>query len=272
MTRIAVVAITTLLVSSITSVADVTTLTALQTGAFYDGAPPDNSPTFQNYFVGYSTSPGLPRTPERRSFFWFDLSSIDGEITKATMVLTMPEFGVIFGKAPGPPPPPPPASDMMETFRLGMTPVPSSIVTDTGISAMDAAGVFASMVSTPIAPPVVFALAAPPPPPPEIHILLDATGIAKLQERVGLDIVLSGWMPSWTPDFRMDPMGDLVEGSELIFGHSDVIPGDIPMPTLIIEYTPVPEPSAIGLLAVGALLTATRRRCRRLAIPPNRWR
>ena len=37
--------------------------------------PPDNDPTFQNYFMGRSTIGGTT-TPERRPFFIFDMTSV----------------------------------------------------------------------------------------------------------------------------------------------------------------------------------------------------
>src|SRR5688572_24622551 len=56
--------------------AAVVSIDALQTGGFYADGSADNTPGFQNYFVGYGTTPGFGRTPERRSFFWFSLAGI----------------------------------------------------------------------------------------------------------------------------------------------------------------------------------------------------
>jgi hypothetical protein len=65
------------------------TLPAVQTGGFYADGAKNNDAAFENYFVGYGTTPGFARTAERRSFFHFDLSALGGAgaLTGATLHL-----------------------------------------------------------------------------------------------------------------------------------------------------------------------------------------
>src|SRR5262245_41016685 len=100
--------------------ADVFVVESAQVGGFFaGGATPDNSPSFQNYFVGYGSLSGGGRTPERRSFFHFDLSGVSGDIVSATLELklVMPG-GLKFGKGPGDPMMGPIPDDSMEEFQL----------------------------------------------------------------------------------------------------------------------------------------------------------
>lgn len=236
-----------------------TMLEAVQTGGFFADAPPSNLPEFQNYFVGYGTTPGFGRTSERRSFFWFDLSELDGPVTSASLHLTLPFGGLIFGKGPGDPSAGPLADDPFEVFQLSATPFPGGVVTMPGMPDPLADSIFASFAGPPIADPLIFGGGGLPA--SEIVIPLNALGLGFLNSKIGLDLVLTGFMPSWSYDSRLTPSGDLVEGSELIFGLTDVHDGDVPKPYLTFEFgedeTPVPEvmsPLING--GVAALLVA----------------
>lgn len=255
--------------------ADVIELSAAQAGGYYAGSPPDNLAEFQNYFVGYGTSPGSPRTPERRSFFVFDLAPVDRTIASASLHLTLKFGGLIYGKGPGDPAAGPVLDDPVEEFVVGVSPFPTALVTSPGVGADPAtvADIFASFAATPVSDPFTFSPATPIMTDPltgdaEISIPLTAPGIAALNAASGVSgkIVLTGWMPTWSPDARTAP-GDpakLFEGSELIFGFSDVHSGLVPAPVLELTLAPVPEPAVwvsmlAGLFAVGA---AARRRPR----------
>ncbi len=233
--------------------ADLVTLEVKQTGGFYAGAAaPDNDPAFQNYFVGYGTSPGGMRTPERRSFFWFDLSGVGGEIHSATLHLKLIFGGLVFGKGPGDPMAGPVPSDPMETFQVGATPVPAGLVASPFLTPPMIAAVFDSFDSMPIAPPLDFVMGGMPP--EDISISLDGTGLTLLEGAAGGDVVLTGWMPTWSFDGRMVGMPPMFfEGSELIFGFTDVHAG-FTKPTLTIDFTPIPEASAALLLTATCLL------------------
>lgn len=247
--------------------AGVVVLDALQTGGFFDtGLGPSNSPTFQNYFVGYGTTPGFERTPERRSFFWFSLPHLSGEIVSASLHLELPFGGLIFGKGPGDPlsgafiP-----SDPVEIFRLSATMVPADIVTSTSLTAAEAKFVFDSFAGPEVAAPVEFHLGGTPPA-PVIEIPFNSLGLSILKSTSGGDLVLTGSMPSWSEDSRLAPPGaptTFFEASELIFGLTDVHTGAVAKPKLTIVTRAVPEPTGIAMIAalVSCCLAGRRFRC-----------
>lgn len=251
------------------SPAAVTDLPMVQTGGIYASGGLNNSPTFQNYFVGYSTSPGLPRTDERRSFFVFDVPAFpaDTAITGAVLKLRLPVGGLIFGEVPGDPLAGPVPSDATESFALGVVAVPSAVVLSTALSVPAAIALFAAMDDVMVAAPTVFTGAGLPPAPdggpPVVTIVLDGTGLSALDAARGGTVVLTGWMPSWSYDERLSPTPPPLyfEASELIFGLTDVHAVAILTPVLTLTLSPVPEPKQWMLWAGGlALLAACRRR------------
>jgi hypothetical protein len=251
-------------------------ITAAHVGGFYgdsghDGSDstadktPDNTPSHENYFVGYSTSAGETRTPERRAFFVFPLSSVTGTVVSAELTLHLAGPDAIhFGKGPGTPGVDAIAEDTTETFQLGVTSVPTPAILATPVDLSTAFGIFETFNDTPIAPPVTFGPGGMPPPmgmPAEVVIPLDAGGVAALNAALaGGDIVLTGWMPSWTEDFRLAPGAvdpdDWFEGSEFFFGFSDTHK-TFPKPFLSVTFAPVPEAGAAKLLAGVAFLGST---------------
>lgn len=246
------------------------TLPAVQTGGFYADGGKNNDPAFQNYFVGYGTTPGFPRTAERRSFFHFDLSSLAGAgpLVSATLHLRLPFGGLIFGKGPGDPFAGPLPSDPSETFALGVVHVPSAIVTSPALTGPEVMLLFSMLDDFAVAAPTVLVDGVPLPEPgdggpPIVSIALDGLGLAELSARLGGEIVLSGWMPSWSEDFRIGPGGGLVEGSELMFGLTDVHALDLLRPKLTLGFRDagvVPLPSSAALAAAALALLAWRRR------------
>lgn len=242
-------------------------LPLVQTGGFFASGVLNNSPTFQNYFVGYGTSPGLPRTDERRSFFVFDVPAFpsDTAITGAVLKLRLPFGGLIFGKGPGDPLAGPVPSDLTETFALGVVGVPSSVVLSPTLPVAAAVALFAAMDDVMVAAPTVFTGAGLPPPPdggpPVVTIVLDGLGLGALEAARGSTVVLTGWMPSWSYDDRLSPTPPPLyfEASELIFGLTDVHVLAILTPVLTLTLSPVPEPPAPALWIAGlALLAAWR--------------
>jgi hypothetical protein len=256
MIRPMLLALTVTLIANAAACADVVMLEPVQVGAFYaGGATPDNSPAFQNYYVGYGSLTGGGRTPERRSFFHFDLSGVSGDIISATLELklVMPG-GLKFGKGPGDPMLGPIPDDPMEEFQLGgiFDPgLPAAKITSSSLTFAEITGIFGAFDDAPIASPFAFVTGSPPPS-ESIVIPLAAPGLTLLEMKAGSDVVLTGWMPTWSFDPRMF-MGGFVEGSELIFGFTD-ISGGFPKPVLTIDFTPVPEASGglfLGAAAIG---------------------
>lgn len=263
------------------------TLPAVQTGGIYADGGTNNDPAFQNYFVGYGTTPGFSRTAERRSFFHFVLPGPTGGavLRSATLHLRLPFGGLIFGKGPGDPAAGPLPGDPTESFALGVLHLPSAVVKSPTLTAAEAMVMFGLMDDHAVASPKVFDGSGLPDPgdggPPIVSVSLDDAGLAELTARLGADIVLTGWMPSWSEDFRTLPGGDLVEGSELIFGLTDVHALDLLRPSLTLEFGApgaVPEPASWALLAAAIAgcalfrVAAARGHVRRRPHSPHRGR
>jgi hypothetical protein len=260
-------------------------VTATQTGGFYDGGGiPDNFPEFQNYYVGYGTTPGFTRTTERRSFFVFDLVGITpGEVVSAALTLRLPFGGLKFGKSGDPTAGPVPSpDDLSEVFALGVTTIATATVLSLGLTPPEIDLIFESFNDIPVALPYVFSSGSVPPPEPDgfgakIVIPFSAMGITALDIKAGSTIVLTGWMPSWTFDSRLEPGGgptDYYEASELIFGLTDVHfppPPGVPPPVLTMlladDTAVVPEPSSMMLFAMGVGGLAVRKMRRRRPSP-----
>lgn len=259
------------------------TLTATQTGGFYADGIPDNFAGFQNYHVGYGTSGSGDRTSERRAFYWFEVPELDDPIVGAALTLTLAmPGGVVFGKAPGDPMAGPVPDDPFEVFQLSFTPFGPAMVTSPGLTAPESAMIFGSFAGSPTAAGVMFGGGAPPSPPDgSIVMPLNGLGLGLLSAALGGDLILTGFMPTWSGDSRPEPgggPGDFFEAHELIFGLSDVHAG-FPAPTLTIftaetEPAPVPEPATgmLTLLGLGLIVRASRRRQARRGAAPARHR
>jgi hypothetical protein len=247
-------------------------LVALQSGGFYADGSADNSPSFQNYFVGYGTSPGLPRTPERRSFFVFELPPLpDGMfIGAATLTLRLPFGGLVFGAGPGVPGVDDIEPDAEEGFALGLLVVPLPVLLSPALTPPEALGVFELIDALPLAAPMIFSpgMVLPDPGdggPPLVPIVLDDAGLAALHGAAGASIAFGGWMPSWSEDLRLSPSPPplYLESSELIFGFTDVHLMPLLAPVLTLSLVAVPEPRALLLALAGVALLGWRARRRR---------
>ena len=232
------------------------TSTSLQVGGFYEGGGKNNDPSFQNYYVGYGTSAGPhSRTLERRSFFWFHVPMLDGPIVDATLTLKMlVSTSLIFGITADPA-----VHDTTEESQLGFTMAPKDVVIDPTITEPTASAIFDSLDDHPIADPYAFSMDEMYAFPFAVIVHLNSDGIAWLKAHEGGDVVLSGWMPSWSYDDRMDDTGEWLEEDELLFGFSDV--GSlVPFPELTISTEPVPEPTTLALAACAGLALLRRRK------------
>lgn len=243
-----------LMSASIYARADIITTSSLHTGGFYADGGADNFIEHQNYFVGYGTTPGFGRTAERRSFFWYHVPTFTGEVVDATIKLKMLfSTSLIFGLGPTPP-----IHDPTETFQLGFTTAPAPLITSPTLTTPEKLAIFGSLDDHPIASPYEFSMTTTYEFPFVVEIHLDSVGKALISDHRGGDVVLSGWMPSWSLDMRTDPLtGKFLEEDELLFGFSDV-PTLVPAPELTI-VTAVPEPSTLLMVLAGAGGLAPRR-------------
>lgn len=256
---------------------------ARQTGGFGEHAA-ENLPSFQNYFIGYASvsgGGGKVRTSERRSFFVFDIPTIDGAILSASLVLQLSESGLKYGLMPGDPDilcapyPSVPVckeaiSDPTETFAVGVTSIPSETVLSPVLDPGEVTMIWDSLASTKVGE-YTFTKGFPPPSSPdpghlEIVTELAAPGLGAIETHEGGSLVLTGWMPTWSFDPRVDEAGVFFEGSEAIFMFSDVHAGVFTPPVLEIVYAPVPEPArgllllaGLGALACGAGIRRSHR-------------
>ncbi len=278
------------LVFAASATATVVSVDATQVGGFYADGTADNAASFQNYFVGYGTTPGSPRTAERRSFFTFDLSGVTEPVTEAKFSIFLPLGGMIFGTDclgadpctgmlpladdPGTPwddtDPGAWPKDTFEEFVLGVTPYSSAEVTDTGLPPDDPGPglgnleIFESFDDASVASPLTIMDTDPldfTAGPIEFVIELDAIGVALINDAIaaGGDLVLTGYMPSWSFEDRLTPLGDdLVEKSELMFGLSDLVVegGPTSLTTPFLELTTIPVPAAAWFFGSAVLVLA----------------
>jgi len=241
---------------AIPALGTVFTSSSLQVGGFYEGGGKNNDPSFQNYYVGYGTSAGPhSRTLERRSFFWFHVPSLDGPIVDATLTLKMlVSTSLIFGITDDPT-----VHDHTEEFQLGFTMAPKDKVIDPTIPTAEADAIFKSLDDHPIADPYVFTMDIMYDFPFAVIVHLNSDGIAWLHAHEGGDVVLSGWMPTWSYDDRKDDTGEWLEEDELLFGFSDV--GSlVPFPELTITTESVPEPATLVFVGLVGIVASRRRK------------
>ncbi len=174
------------------------TTTPMQVGGFLDGGFASNDPFHQNYFVGYGTVAGM-RSSERRSFFWYHIPAYPGVTDDVTIKLeNLASTSLIFGAGPDPHPE---IHDPTEDFQLGATPVPPSTMIDMGMSSAANQTIFDGMNDFPVADPYTFSMATMYTFPMTAVIHLNAFGIGLIDTHRGGDIVLTGWMPTWSSDY-----------------------------------------------------------------------
>ncbi|MBV6457438.1 MAG: hypothetical protein HONBIEJF_00547 [Fimbriimonadaceae bacterium] len=235
--------------------ADELVVTPLQVGGFFDGGFADNKIEHQNYFVGYGTVGGV-RTSERRSFFWYHIPDFEGEVIDVHIKLKMAaSTSLIFGLDPFDET----KKDPTETFQLGATFTPGLEMVRSDLTTDEAQTIFDGMNDFAVADPYVFSMSEEYEFPFTTEIHMNAFGKSIISSIRGGDVTITGWMPTWSHDERLDGEGDYLEGDELLYGLSD-IPGIVPPPELTIRYEPVPEPITALALLMGVGLMARRRR------------
>src|SRR5262249_30150636 len=155
-----------------------------------------------------------------RSFFWYHIPVFPGILDDVTLTLeNLASTSLIFGAGPDPHPE---IHDPTEDFQLGATPAPPSTMIDMGMSAAANQAIFDGMNDFPVPDPYTFSMATMYSFPMAAVIHFNPFGMGLIDTHRGADIVLTGWMPTWSYDTRTDGMAHYLEGDELIFGLSDV--------------------------------------------------
>jgi hypothetical protein len=202
-----------------------------------------------NYNVGYYTAPGFAPN-QRRNFFLFNLADIDSPILGARLELFLPPTGYI-------------SPDPSELYRITSSAAPPSVFLDAflgdpAVTPAMLAAMYASLGTGTLFGEV------------NIHhsdaghtIAIEFTpaGILALNMSLGDLFVTGGRLVDITPDSPGIPP------SELVFAHTDVGAGPVPMPKLVL-VTAVPEPGA-GLLVLLATVAIFSRRNKQTRSPAS---
>lgn len=230
------------------------TISATQVGGFFADGSTDNSVSFQNYYVGYST---LSSLAERRNFFYFDLTSVTDPIVAAELTLTMPDGGLIFG-----------GGDVTEEFVISGSGDAGYIaaILDPMIDPMSATALFDSfgVHLGPTAAPLgeigsfTFDSSVPIPLPLEVVIPLGAEGLDLINANLGGEVVITGRIADFTPGVPGPEM------SEILFGLSDVVdmagmPTALAVPSLTVTSVPEPSSTTFAVLASTGLFLRRKR-------------
>lgn len=253
-TRHAIVACGTCIALAGSAFAGVIEVDTFHTGGFYGlddmgmpTAPPDNDPTFQNYFMGRTTVSGFT-TPERRSFFAFDMGGVvpmGEEIVSMSLVLENVFGGVIANFLGG-----------SETAVFTSTTSTYDEIADPMGAMIPPEAIFDSFGTGSFYGDIVFDDMGPTDGPVEIVLSPGAIADAMSSAMSGESFMISGALATYDPE-PMEPF-------EFVFGLTDVVVGGMPtgfpVPKLVIETAPIPSPSSMLAFAGLGLLTSRRRR------------
>lgn len=254
------------------------TLSTTQLGAFYgpympsDLAPPayppvpapDNSPIFQNYFLGRSTIGGVT-TSERRAFFLFDMATVGASIPAGEELVGVT---IDLELLPG-------GTSALANFTGGFEMVALTGTTATVAEILDpfGEGVPPEVVwgtfgtGAPFGSFVISGPSEPVPTPPGVYTigLPGAVGAASAAIGSGSMFIVTARLLTFDPGpigFTAPPP---VDPYEYVFGLTDVETPtgiEIPAPVLTLTTAPVPEASSLALgglaLAVGCWFARMR--------------
>ena len=230
--------------------ADLIDVESTQSGGFYETGTPDNVASFQNYFVGHGTIGGFT-TPERRSFFIFDIPELSpGEsITGATFSIYLPtEFSVPANFTGG-----------VEVFEITSSAFAAEAILDPMSEMVTPGEIFETFGMGEFYGDLPIFLADPPMGefPLEMVIPLSPAAISHIEASAGGTFVITGRMATYDPE-----PGAL---DEVMFSLSDLVVGgietDLPKPFLSLTTgASIPEPSSISLLALAGLAIVFRQR------------
>ena len=224
---------------------------------------PDNSPGFQNYFMGRSTISGFT-TPERRVFFIYDMAGVAASIPVGeTIVGVSIDLTLIDG-----------GTSALANFSGGFevvdftaTPVPASIILAPG--AIPPTSIWATF-GTGI-PYGSFVIPGIPDGPKTMPDGTYTIGLPGAVSAIGPFIAASSLfvVSARLATFDPGPIGPgappPIDPYEYVFGLTDVVSpsgSHAPIPYLTITTAPVPEPSTFVLCmsAAAVLLVRLRRR------------
>lgn len=214
------------------------------TGNFGADGTVTNSPGFQNHYVG-NTFVGSTPTPERRNFFLFDVSGAAAPIMSAKLKLYVPKFPGDGGFGYISP-------DPTEDFLVTSTPFSADDIAAAGIPppvAMAMFGTFGTGIPYGVTTASVDSMGT------DLIIDLDGSALADLNAaRLGTG--------KWAATGRLTTLaGHPPLTDQLLFSFTDptgALAPETPFPRL--EYTMVPEPATLSVLAIGALALLRRKR------------
>jgi hypothetical protein len=215
---------------------------------------PDNSPEFQNYFMGRTTTPMDFATPERRAFFIYDMAGIAASIPVGeTIVGVSLDLTLIAGgtSALGN------FSDGKEVVDFTATPVPADIILDPGgIPPTSIWATFGTGISY-----GSFVITGIPDGPKTTPDGTYTIGLPGAVSAIGPAIATSSLfvVSARLATFDPGPIGASApppaDPYEYVFGLTDVVSpsgSHAPIPFLTITTAPIPEPTS-GMLFMLSL-------------------
>ncbi len=253
-------------------------VSSYQVGGFYgpytpgDAAPPgyptvpapDNSPGFQNYFMGRTTVSGFT-TSERRAFFIYDMAGVATSIPVGEDVVGVTiDLTLIPGGTSA-------LANFIGDFELvafTATPVPVAAIIDPVGFGVTPASVWATFgTSTPFGDFTIVGPSGPTPTVPDTYTIGLPGAVSAIKPKIaaGSLFVVTARLVTFDPG----PIGvgapPAVDPYEYVFGLTDVVSpsgSHAPVPYLKITTAVVPEPSSLALClsAAAVLLLRLRRR------------
>ena len=216
--------------------------------------PPDNSPTFQNYFMGRSTFGPLGTSltsPERRAFFLFDMAGLSipaGEVvTDVTIELTIPSGGsAVIANFTG-------DSEVVDFSSTSYTPAE---ILDPDAFAIPPDAIWSTFGSTiPYGGFEIFGPSHPiePPTPEGLHTIPLPGAIPDVETAIlsGSILAITAKLATFDPGPIGPTAPPAVVPYEYVFGTTDVVPALVGFPELTITTEVIPEPTCASLLAIG---------------------
>jgi len=248
-------------------------------GGYSATLPPDNDPSFQNYFMGRSTLGPLSTadsTPERRAFFMFDMAGVLASIpaghtiSGVTIDLTLTAGGsaALANFSGG-----------VETVEFTGTPFSEVEILDPVGTSTPTDSIWSTFgTSTPYGG---FEITGTPPPgaaPPSADGLMtlapdtytiDLPGaLPDLGTAIGAGgmFIVTARLASFDPDVIGTSAPPATDPYEYVFGITDVAsPSGSTVAPPVLTISTIPEPSAFLLIALGGMTAAHIRRVRRQA-------